>query len=120
MQRQQKITLGEMRSNNGPTRLIVYCSDFNALTPSSWIPPLGAMTYGCRIWSLGLLTRPAAGGALTSGRCSNVRTWERASYIPKSRTLTPPAVSASVAAMDSTNSQFRSIAGSWIRPQPLR
>ena len=28
MQRQQKITLGEMRSTNGPTRLIVYCSDF--------------------------------------------------------------------------------------------
>jgi len=26
MQRQQ--TLGEMRSNGGPTRLIVYCSDF--------------------------------------------------------------------------------------------
>ena len=28
MQRQQKITLGEMRSGNGPIRLIVYCSDF--------------------------------------------------------------------------------------------
>ena len=28
MQRQQKITLGEMRSDNGPRRLIVYCSDF--------------------------------------------------------------------------------------------
>jgi len=27
MQRQQKITLGEMRSANGPTRLIAYCSD---------------------------------------------------------------------------------------------
>lgn len=27
MQRQQKITLGEMRSDNGPTRLLVYCSD---------------------------------------------------------------------------------------------
>ena len=26
--RQQKITLGEMRAGNGPTRLIVYCSDF--------------------------------------------------------------------------------------------
>jgi len=28
MQRVQKITLGEMRGGNGPTRLIVYCSDF--------------------------------------------------------------------------------------------
>jgi hypothetical protein len=28
MQRTQKITLGEMRAGNGPTRLIVYCSDF--------------------------------------------------------------------------------------------
>ena len=28
MQRQQKITLGEMRSVNGPTRLIVYCADY--------------------------------------------------------------------------------------------
>jgi hypothetical protein len=28
MAREQKITLGEMRSGNGPTRLIVYCSDF--------------------------------------------------------------------------------------------
>lgn len=28
MQRQQKITLGEMRSDGGPTRLIAYCSDF--------------------------------------------------------------------------------------------
>jgi hypothetical protein len=27
MQRQRKITLGEMRSDNGPRRLIVYCSD---------------------------------------------------------------------------------------------
>jgi hypothetical protein len=26
--REQKITLGEMRSNGGPTGLIVYCSDF--------------------------------------------------------------------------------------------
>lgn len=28
MKREQKITLGEMRSDGGPTRLIVYCSDF--------------------------------------------------------------------------------------------
>ena len=28
MPREQKITLGEMRSANGPPRLIVYCSDF--------------------------------------------------------------------------------------------
>jgi hypothetical protein len=28
MQRQQKITLGEMRSNGGPRLLIVYCADF--------------------------------------------------------------------------------------------
>jgi hypothetical protein len=28
MPREQKITLGEMRSGSGPTRLIVYCSDF--------------------------------------------------------------------------------------------
>jgi hypothetical protein len=28
MQQTQKITLGEMRSNGGPRRLIVYCSDF--------------------------------------------------------------------------------------------
>jgi hypothetical protein len=28
MQRSQEITLGEMRSDNGPRRLIVYCSDF--------------------------------------------------------------------------------------------
>ena len=28
MKRAQKITLGEMRSGNGPRRLIVYCSDF--------------------------------------------------------------------------------------------
>ena len=27
MQRQQKITLWEMRANNGPRLLIVYCSD---------------------------------------------------------------------------------------------
>ncbi len=28
MQRQQKITLGEMRADNGPRLLIVYCGDF--------------------------------------------------------------------------------------------
>lgn len=28
MPREQKITLGEMRSSGGPTRLLVYCSDF--------------------------------------------------------------------------------------------
>ena len=28
MMREQKITLGEMRANNGPRRLVVYCSDF--------------------------------------------------------------------------------------------
>ena len=28
MPRQQKITLGEMRSSSGPTRLIVYCGDY--------------------------------------------------------------------------------------------
>ena len=28
MMREQKVTLGEMRSDNGPRRLIVYCSDF--------------------------------------------------------------------------------------------
>ena len=28
MQRQQKITLREMRSSGGPTRLIVYCGDY--------------------------------------------------------------------------------------------
>jgi hypothetical protein len=28
MQRAEKITLGEMRSNGGPRLLIVYCSDF--------------------------------------------------------------------------------------------
>jgi hypothetical protein len=28
MQRREKITLGEMRSDNGPRRLLVYCSDF--------------------------------------------------------------------------------------------
>jgi hypothetical protein len=28
MMREQKITLGEMRANNGPRRLLVYCSDF--------------------------------------------------------------------------------------------
>ena len=28
MAREQKITLGEMRSGNGPRWLIVYCSDF--------------------------------------------------------------------------------------------
>jgi hypothetical protein len=29
MQRQQKITLGEMRSFGGPRRLLVYCSDYH-------------------------------------------------------------------------------------------
>jgi hypothetical protein len=28
MQRAEKITLGEMRSNDGPRLLIVYCADF--------------------------------------------------------------------------------------------
>ena len=28
MKREQKITLGEMRSDNGPRRLINYCADF--------------------------------------------------------------------------------------------
>jgi hypothetical protein len=28
MQRQQKITLGEMRSDNGPRRLHVFCGDY--------------------------------------------------------------------------------------------
>jgi hypothetical protein len=28
MQREQKITLGEMRSSSGPRRLIVYCADY--------------------------------------------------------------------------------------------
>jgi hypothetical protein len=26
--RQQKITLGEMRSDNGPRRLLIYCADY--------------------------------------------------------------------------------------------
>jgi hypothetical protein len=28
MQRPKKITLGEMRSSGGPTRLVVYCGDY--------------------------------------------------------------------------------------------
>ena len=28
MERQQKTTLGEMRSSGGPTRLLVYCGDY--------------------------------------------------------------------------------------------
>jgi hypothetical protein len=28
MKREQKITFGEMRSDNGPRRLIVYCGDY--------------------------------------------------------------------------------------------
>lgn len=28
MKKSQKVTLGEMRSNGGPRRLIIYCSDF--------------------------------------------------------------------------------------------
>jgi hypothetical protein len=28
MQRQQKITLGEMRSGGGPRRLLIYCGDY--------------------------------------------------------------------------------------------
>ncbi len=28
MQQSQKLTLGEMRSDNGPHRLIIYCADF--------------------------------------------------------------------------------------------
>jgi hypothetical protein len=28
MQRQQKITIAEMRESGGPTRLIVYCADY--------------------------------------------------------------------------------------------
>lgn len=31
MHRDQKITLGEMRANNGPRLLIVYCSDHKCL-----------------------------------------------------------------------------------------
>jgi hypothetical protein len=45
MQRQQKITLGEMRSDNGPRRLIVYAQTIATLRLSSWMPNAGAMTF---------------------------------------------------------------------------
>ena len=43
MQRQQKITLGEMRSGNGPRRLLVYCSDHKCPLRGRSMPLPGVM-----------------------------------------------------------------------------
>jgi hypothetical protein len=74
MQREQKITLGEMRES-GPTRLIVYCADYKCGIQSWSTPAAGAMTSACPIWSRDLPVRFAAIGRPTSGRCSSTRAW---------------------------------------------
>jgi hypothetical protein len=74
MQRQQKITLGEMREF-GPIRLIVYCGDYKCahsvvVDASRWGDDVRLPT-----WSRDLRVRFAAIGLPTSGRCSSTRTW---------------------------------------------
>ena len=50
MQREQKITLGEMRSSGGPTRLLVF-GDYSARSLSSSAPKAGMMTSASPTWS---------------------------------------------------------------------
>jgi hypothetical protein len=76
MQREQKITLGEMRES-GPTRLIVYCADYKCghsivIDASRW-----GDDVSYPIWSRDLHVRFAAIGVPTSGRCSSTRAWDR-------------------------------------------
>src|SRR5215213_7769026 len=74
MQREQKITLGEMRES-GPTRIIVYCADYKCghsivVDASSW-----SHDVRLPIWSRDLPVRSAAIGRPTSGRCSSTGAW---------------------------------------------
>ena len=74
MQREQKITLGEMRES-GPTRLIVYCADYKCghsivIDASRW-----GDDVSYPIWSRDLHVRFAAIGVPTSGRCSSTPAW---------------------------------------------
>ena len=59
MQRAEKITLGEMRSNSGPRLLIVYCADFKCshsviISSSLWPDRRPAVRSGAQVYLQGL------------------------------------------------------------------
>jgi hypothetical protein len=66
MQRQQKITLGEMRQS-GLADCRSFAATTNALTRSSSMPISGAMMYGCPTWSRNSPVRFAGTAAPISG-----------------------------------------------------
>jgi hypothetical protein len=70
MQREQKITIREMRES-GPTRLIVYCADYKCAHSVVVDVTRWAIGSVCPTWSRGLLARSAAIAGPTSSRSSN-------------------------------------------------
>ena len=68
MPRQEKITLGEMRSS-GPTRLLIYCQDYRCAHSVTTTPANGRMMSGCRISNRSSPVRLAGAAAPMSGRC---------------------------------------------------
>ena len=77
MKRQQKITLGEMRSSNGPRRLIVYCSDYQCA--HSVVIDAGRWSDDVRLSDLEpkFTCKVCGAAAPMSGRYSNWLAWER-------------------------------------------
>ena len=75
MMREQKITLGEMRANDGPRLLIVYCGDFKC--SHSVIVSSGLWPDDVRLSDLEprFTCKVCAGGERTSGRSSRNRAW---------------------------------------------
>jgi len=72
MQREPKITIGEMRET-GPTRLIVYCADYKCahsvvVDACRWGDDVACPTLSRRV-------RFAAIRVPTSGHCSSTRAW---------------------------------------------
>src|SRR3954471_22785611 len=74
MQREQKITLGEMRES-GPTRLIVYCADCKCAHSVVIDAGRWAMTCGFPILSLSSAAGHAVTAAPMSGRSSSADAW---------------------------------------------
>lgn len=70
-----RITLGEMRANEGPRLLMVYCVTSNAPIRSSSAPVSGLITSGCRNLEPKSPARCAADREPTSRHSSRNRAW---------------------------------------------
>ena len=88
MTREQKITLGEMRSS-GVWGLLIYCGDYKCAHSIESTPIDGRTMFGCPIWSPYSSARLAAIAARMSGRTLMQRSRGRSLPVRKARQREP-------------------------------